>query len=1565
MAGKIPAGEFNTRFTIDGSQPVETLKQIKSEVSSLTAGWKAQEAQLKSAGDAVGAAQAKYEGLGNAVSKQQSYINRLASEQKELDTSTNDGAQSYAKLERQIATATTRLNSMTAQQDRAKQSLNYQKSGLAELQSEYRQMTQTSESYVNRLEAEGKVQSANTVKIAEYRKAIANLDSQLKSQTSELSRIASESGKASDAYKRQEVRVNETATALAKAKNGMNNLNESMRKANPTVFDKIKEHIESTNKEAKKGDGLLKKFVAGGVISNAITNGWSNLEGQIKQTVIQGTALAEAGEQAKRVWESLGVSGSGADQLISQMRDLKGETNLTADQVSILQKRFYGMTGSVEVTKQMTEGVATLADKLRLNGDEAATMAKSLQRALNNGKLTTGVLTRMENSAPGLGSALAKASGMTEQAFNKMVASGQMSSQKLQALIVKIGGDSKQTFKDFGETAEGATQRLKGAWQNAEATMAKPIVSIQSTGINSIVNVLNSAAVQGLFKSTGVAIANIAKQAANVLNYIAAHQKDVGGIVTDLTKITEIIGETVWDTFKGIVTGIAKWLGLSGKNADAFKNPLGTIHAVLDAIVKNKSGIEATVKTVMALFAVKKALDFAVGVSRVYSALKKLSEIKLVSGGIKSLFGGGEDAVAEGTNVAEKELAGGAEETGTLSTGAKLLSKGTRLAKGLGTGFTLVSSGADAVSALTGPKQDMGANIGGSIGSLAGLATNLIPGVGPIASALLTPALSFVGEKAGKMLGAGIQKSLDANKPKVHVITPKVKVNVSADTKKLQTDTEAAVKRLNKVVARPSFNVADLSKERSQTLATYTAMSKAVDNYYNKKKAKSKSDLQELVKSGAMTQKQANTEYAKQAANYNKEAAAKKKAINKMIADSTNYHNQVQKIEDRSDLTQQQKWAKLNALHKKYVATMAKDEESLNTKVRASAQKGAKEQESIYQQLVNKRGKLDVDDLNKTIKVANQKYKAAVSTAKKQEKDVVQVAQDQYDKTVKAAEKAYKDHGGISKKEYKDIVANAKKQRDDTVSAAKDQYTQVTKHVTDEHTKVTAEATKQRKEAVKEATEKATQVGTEFSTEYTTTTGYSNKQASEVYAAAHRGNKKSTKEWSDYGTNTGNIFSGIQDWINSFTHSLGLGGGGGVPAGVSHTTNMQASTAAGTTGTVGRNLLSWVGEEGPEFLWNRKKGYAGLIGKNGPELRLLDANDQVLNAQDTSKYVHTDGVVSGFASGTSSILGFAKSVVDKAMSGLGNIADSVLNVIEHPIQAVEKLISPLINGFKPGHTGNLGSKLTPTELKKIEEALKKQLDQVSKSYSSSAIGNEPHAANAWLPIVEKLMQQMGANPPNGIESEAAAFVREIARESGGNPTIRQTVWDVNMANGDPAEGLLQFIPSTFMAYAVPGHTNILSGQDQIMATINAYMHSGAWDRIGTGENINFLANGGIATSPSIVGEAGAESVIPLSAIKGSRSYEMLGQTAAILAARDNLQQQSTDATTNNAQMLKLMEQNNDLVQMIITLITPKMTADDTQPNINLNQILQALGNRLGRIEHNTAYQTRRTGGARS
>ena len=51
MAGKIPVGDFNTRISLDGEQPIQTLKSLKNEVSSATSAWKAQVAELKSAGD--------------------------------------------------------------------------------------------------------------------------------------------------------------------------------------------------------------------------------------------------------------------------------------------------------------------------------------------------------------------------------------------------------------------------------------------------------------------------------------------------------------------------------------------------------------------------------------------------------------------------------------------------------------------------------------------------------------------------------------------------------------------------------------------------------------------------------------------------------------------------------------------------------------------------------------------------------------------------------------------------------------------------------------------------------------------------------------------------------------------------------------------------------------------------------------------------------------------------------------------------------------------------------------------------------------------------------------------------------------------------------------------------------------------------------------------------------------------------------------------------------------------------------------------------------------------------
>jgi SLT domain-containing protein len=230
--------------------------------------------------------------------------------------------------------------------------------------------------------------------------------------------------------------------------------------------------------------------------------------------------------------------------------------------------------------------------------------------------------------------------------------------------------------------------------------------------------------------------------------------------------------------------------------------------------------------------------------------------------------------------------------------------------------------------------------------------------------------------------------------------------------------------------------------------------------------------------------------------------------------------------------------------------------------------------------------------------------------------------------------------------------------------------------------------------------------------------------------------------------------------------------------------------------------------------------------------------------------------------------------------------------------------------------------------------LKKQLAKIQQSMEASSVAGQPKQAQAWLPVVERLMKQMGANPPNGIASEAAAFVREIARESGGNASIRQQIVDVNRLNGNPAEGLLQFIPSTFMAYAVPGHTNILNGEDQIMATINAYMHSGAWDRIGTGRQINFLANGATVNRPlsAIIGEDGPETVLPLGAAKASRAWQLLGQ------AVNNINQNLGAASNNNTQSDGDVGSKLDAIISLLTLAVESGQNDSTSGASNSSML---------------------------
>ncbi|WEB23376.1 tape measure protein [Lactobacillus crispatus] len=220
-------------------------------------------------------------------------------------------------------------------------------------------------------------------------------------------------------------------------------------------------------------------------------------------------------------------------------------------------------------------------------------------------------------------------------------------------------------------------------------------------------------------------------------------------------------------------------------------------------------------------------------------------------------------------------------------------------------------------------------------------------------------------------------------------------------------------------------------------------------------------------------------------------------------------------------------------------------------------------------------------------------------------------------------------------------------------------------------------------------------------------------------------------------------------------------------------------------------------------------------------------------------------------------------------------------------------------------------------------------------------------------IADKYGEQFnGANSISGSMIEAAArkmhvhlpdgFVKDVLRvamSESGNRNIKQQIHDVN-SGGNEAQGPLQFTPQTFKAFAVAGHTNIHNPYDELLAFFNNsdWRNSIGWTTIWGHRKFDWLhsgpqghrrfANGGIASSPSIFGEAGPEMAVPLIPSKSTRAWELIGKAVGILTANSNLNANQQRISNKDE------KDEHDLLQAML-LVLQKMSVQSHDVHITL------------------------------
>ncbi|WP_019299698.1 phage tail tape measure protein [Lactococcus garvieae] len=226
-------GSVTTGIDLNETKAVESINRLKSAVRDVTREWQINEAQSKSAGDAVSASKIRYEGLSDAVEKQKVYISNLSDSMKTINRDTEAGEKAYQKYNGQLTTAERSLASMTGQLNRAKTAYEYQQTGIEGLNKSLSANDKLMKSQIDLYEKTKNKMGAAKAEISGLSTSYTKQTEIYKAQVRELNRLEIAEDTSSEALVKQRIRVNEAATALVGYRNKLLEANHTLTKLQP------------------------------------------------------------------------------------------------------------------------------------------------------------------------------------------------------------------------------------------------------------------------------------------------------------------------------------------------------------------------------------------------------------------------------------------------------------------------------------------------------------------------------------------------------------------------------------------------------------------------------------------------------------------------------------------------------------------------------------------------------------------------------------------------------------------------------------------------------------------------------------------------------------------------------------------------------------------------------------------------------------------------------------------------------------------------------------------------------------------------------------------------------------------------------------------------------------------------------------------------------------------------------------------------------------------------------------------------------------------------------------
>ncbi|MEE6638554.1 tape measure protein [Limosilactobacillus pontis] len=1279
--------------------------------------------------------------------------------------------------------------------------------------------------------------------------------------------------------------------------------------------------LQQEAKQTTNSFGRLKDMIAGTFIGGMAINGIHAIGNGLKEATRAGMEYNVEQDRMKTVWTALTTEApKDGKVLVNYINDMAQHSIYAASTIDRMAQSFYHVHSSVKETEDWTNGFIRLGSTLHMTNDQLAEAGEQFAKIVAGGKANAEDMSVMINRFPMFGEALQKATGKSMKQLYELSAQGKLTAKDFTEALDYLSNKYKGSTEEAMTSFTGMSMYIKQRWSVLWGEVMNTSFKANKQMSKDIRDLLSDEMISRYSKLLGNAIGTVMDGAAKLLTYIGNHKDTIVDLTGNLIKLVAIMGDTVWQVFGDFLRIIGTMFGLVGTNGKQTVDVLTLLDNLTKAIVSHEGAVRAFTVALMAMFAIKRISEFVMWMAKARDAVLSFGVAQKAVDAIGGSSAGPQylTPTSAEQNAGRMMLPRLSSASGALNT-LRANKTVPMLTAAAGVGTELMSN------------HNTGEKIGGSTGSVAGTALGAFAGsfMGPAGTAVGAMAGEWLGKKIGEAAGNAANNAL-----KGHSIVAHTKIKVDADTEGTSKAIRQDLNKITRTVIKMSVDPKSIADTKQKTDKLYSDMSRSLKKYYSDKEARSKKDLEQLVKEGVITQQQANKKLQAEKKADDARIKQEQKTLSTMQKDTNNHYKKLENIENggtkkleeiarkygtNSKKYNQERIREIQKENQRYTKVLVQDQIKADKKINASVKKGADQQEKIYKDLIKKKGKLSQQDLKQTQRDANKQYQAAVKPAKKAYNEIVKAANDKYKKTVKAAEHEYKDTHTISQKQYKEIVANAKEQRDGTTKEADRQYKEVTKKATDQHKKVSKEIEDQKNDVNRSAMDEAT--------------GHISASQTEMQGV----NSNYSSGYSHSGGIWNKFLDGVKSVLKFFQQST------------KDLPSMPVSYSYATgTGALKGNQLALVGEEGFE-LAHTPRGYE-VLGADGPELRYLSAGTSILtHAQSTAAMAMNGGKLPGYAKGTGAkIADFVDDVKDSAEDAfdlIGKGASEIWDWLKEKT-GLDKLLNaqPSMGGVKRTTKGSF-------------------------EYAKNSIGNYIKK------MADKFMESIGGGGKMSKEAfaKAAQVAAALMHQSLSASDIERLYWQamvestVNPAQGGGIDdhdgtgrpiGLFQFKLGTWGAavrHLPAGHSNIHSAVDQIMAVLADSTWRSDLAPIGVrrGWSPQGYANGGWADKFSIFGEVPGEPELAVNPARDSSE----GHIAEAIEARAKINPngfagmlskliESAKNSANN--LVPVINQGTNQVRTASSVASRSAKIDG-----NLNVVMNVDGKTIGHVTYAT------------